>query len=223
MPRHERGLPSRGRYGIVRAAMNLRPLRTILATLASALAATLLPVHAIAQPAPAQAGAKSPEANVGKLRGSVIYREKDALPENAQVRVRLVDATPSESAPKVFAETTFPTQGKQVPIPFELPIDHAKLDAVSGYALRAYILLDGKVAYVTRGRVTVDPKAIPAALSILVVPGNEDPVVADSPAPPGAIKPPTPPRQTRQRGQPQRGQPKGGLPQAVQPQGEPPK
>jgi len=193
--------------------MNPRPLRTILATLASALAATLLPAYATAQPAPAPASAKGAETNASVLRGSVIYREKDALPDNAQVRIRLVDATPSEEAPKVYAETTFPTQGKQVPIPFALPIDHAKLDAVSGYALRAYILLDGKIAYITRSRVTVDPKAIPAALSILVVPGNDDPVVADSPAPPGSVKPPAPPRSTRQRGQTQRGQPKSAPPQ----------
>ena len=170
------------------------------------LAAMLLPAFASAQPAAAPAGAKSAEANASVLRGSVIYREKDALPENAQVRVRLVDATPSEEAPKVYAETTFPTQGKQVPIPFALPIDHAKLDAVSGYALRAYILLDGKIAYITRSRVTVDPKAIPAALSILVVPGNDDPVVADSPAPPGAVKPPTPQQAKPRPVQP--GQPK---------------
>ena len=188
--------------------MNPRPLRTILATLASALAATLLSAYATAQPAPAPASAKGAETNASVLRGSVIYREKDALPDNAQVRIRLVDATPSEEAPKVFAETTFPTQGKQVPIPFALPIDHAKLDAASGYALRAYILLDGKVAYVTRARVTVDPKALPAALSILVVPGNDDPVVADSPAPPGAVRPPTPQQQRGRPTRPQGGQPK---------------
>jgi putative lipoprotein len=191
-----------GRHGIVRTAMKRPPLRTLSVTLASALGAMLLlPVCATveAQPAPAAAGRTDASGSV--LRGSVVYREKDALPDNAQVRVQLVDATPSESAPTIHAETTIPTQGKQVPIAFALPFDPAKLDAPA-YTLRAYILLDGKVAYVTRGRVNVNPKAIPASVSVLVVPGNADPVVADSSPPPGAVKAPSPPRRTNQRGAP---------------------
>jgi len=135
------------------------------------------------------------------LKGSVLYRERDSLPDSAQVRVQLVDATPGEE-PKVYAETTFATQGKQVPIAFALPIDLAKLDAAHLHALRAYILLDGRIAYVTRARVNVDPKAVPASVTILLVPGNADPVAVDSPAPPGAVKapPPAPTRRTGPRG-----------------------
>lgn len=133
------------------------------------------------------------------LNGSVIYRERDALPDNAQVRVQLVDATPGEDT-KVYAETTFATQGKQVPIAFALPVDLAKLEAGHLHALRAYILVDGKIAYVTRARVNVDPKAIPASLSILLTPGSSDPVGADSPAPAGAPKAQPPTRRQGPRG-----------------------
>ena len=133
------------------------------------------------------------------LKGSVLYRERDALPDNAQVRVQLVDATPGEE-PKVYAETTFPTQGKQVPIPFALPVDRAKLEAGHLHALRAYVLIDGKIAYVTRARVNLDPNALPATVTILVVPGNADPEIVDSPAPPGAFKAPAPTRRTGPRG-----------------------
>jgi len=158
--------------------------------LASSLVAAILAVTA------AQA-ADAPTSAV--LNGSVIYRERDSLPDNAQVRVQLVDATPG-AEPKVYAETTFTTLGKQVPIPFALPVDLAKLDAGRLPGLRAYILLDGRIAYVTRGRVNIDPKALPAAVTVLLVPGNADPVAADSPAPPGSMRAPAPTRRTGQRG-----------------------
>jgi putative lipoprotein len=161
-----------------------------LRALATSLVAAMLAIT-VAQAADAPASAV--------LKGSVLYRERDSLPENAQVRVQLVDATPGEE-PKVYAETTFATQGKQVPIAFALPVDVAKLDADHLHALRAYILLDGKIAYVTRARVNVDPKALPASVSILLVPGNADPVAADSPAPPGAVKPPPSTRRSGPRG-----------------------
>ena len=133
------------------------------------------------------------------LKGSVLYRERDALPDNAQVRVQLVDAMPGEET-KVYAETTFATQGRQVPIAFTLPVDMTKVDTSHSHMLRAYILIDNRIAYVTRGRVNIDPKAFPATVSILLMPGNADPEVADSPAPPGAFKPPAPARRTGPRG-----------------------
>jgi putative lipoprotein len=165
--------------------------------LASSLVAAILAVAAAAQ------AADAPPSLV--LNGSVLYRERDALPDNAQVRVQLVDATPGEE-PKVYAETTFATQGKQVPIAFSLPFDPSKLDPGHLYALRGYILIEGRIAYVTRARVIVDPKALPAAMSILLVPGNADPVVVDSPAPAGAVKAPSAP--TRRSG------PRGAQPPA---------
>jgi putative lipoprotein len=176
----------RPRRGIVRAVMTTATIRAF----ALALAASLLPATAGAADAPSEP----------VVKGSVLYREKDALPANAQVRVQLVDATPGEDA-KVMAETTFATQGRQVPIPFALPFDPAKLDAASPHALRAYILIEGRVAYVTRARVNIDPKAVPVSVSILLTPGNADPVAVDSPAPAGAVKAPQPQqRRSNQRG-----------------------
>ena len=166
--------------------MTTPPIRALAFSLAAAMIA-----------ATAAQAADAPSSAV--LKGSVVYRERDALPDSAQVRVQLVEATPGEEA-KVYAESTFPTQGRQVPIPFTLPVDLTKLDAGRLHTLRAYILVDGKVAYVTRGRVNVDPKAIPVAVTVLLVPGDADPVVVDSPAPPGALKPPQPPRRANQRG-----------------------
>ena len=183
MPRHERGLPSAGRCVIVRAAMKLPSFRTLCSALAFALAAVTLSSCTTVEPAPASASATA-----RVLSGSVLHRERNALPESAKVRVQLIDGNPTEPAPKVFFETTFPTQGKQVPVAFALPFDTAKLEAGRPYALRAYILVDDKIAYITRSRIHIDPNAPPATVSILVTPGTADPVFADSPAPPGPAR-----------------------------------
>ena len=184
------------RCGIVRAAMNLPSLRSLSVALASALAGVLMSACTTVDSAPPGRA----EATTRVLSGSVLYRERTALPDGAKVRVQIFDGTPSEAAPKVFAETTFPTQGRQVPIPFALTFDPAKLDPVSSYAVRAYILLDDKIAYVTRTRIHVDPNALPATMTILVTPGTSDPVFADSPARPGPGRGSAPSRSTLPRG-----------------------
>src|SRR5262245_56901437 len=111
-------------------------LRTFALALAAACAALALQACSTAATQPAAAAAP---ANV--VRGSVLYRDRTALPENAMVRVRIVDGSPTPTAGMVYAETTFPTRGQQVPIPFALPYDPAKLEAGHLYTLRAYILV----------------------------------------------------------------------------------
>src|SRR5438045_8048437 len=106
------------RCGIVRAAMKHQLLSALSVALASALAGVLMSACTTVDSAPAGAGRA--EATTKVLSGSVLYRERIALPDSAKVRVQIFDGTPSESAPKVFAETTFATQGKQVPGPFAL-------------------------------------------------------------------------------------------------------
>ena len=132
------------------------------------------------------------------LQGSIVYRERVALPDNAQVKLQLVDGARGTPNPAVAAETTFAAAGRQVPVPFSLPLDGVKTEPGRTYALQAYILVDGKIRYVMPGRVTIDPNALPTTLSVLMVPGSDDLPVADSPAPPSAAKPPS--RSTLPRG-----------------------
>jgi putative lipoprotein len=173
--------------GIVRAAMPL-PAATLLAAIA-ALALSSCATPDASTSSPSSGGA---EATRKVLNGSIVYREKAELPADARIRVQLLDAPPGKPA-TVLAETEFGSSGRQVPVPFALPVDTAKLKGGHGYALRAYIAFGGQTRYVTAARVNVDPDAIPATVSILVQPGAEDPQVTDSPAPPGAARPPRPP------------------------------
>lgn len=189
-------LPSGPGHGIVRAAMTRRPVRTLslAATLAAVLAACATVETAPGTP-PSAASAAAPRK---VLQGSVLYREKAALPADAQVKVQLVDA--KADPPAVIAETVFGSAGRQVPLPFALPLEASRVEPGRSYALRAYIAFGGQTRYVTTTRVSVDPSALPEVITILVVPGGNDPVVTDSAPPPGAMKPVAPSRSTLPRG-----------------------
>jgi len=58
------------------------------------------------------------------------------------------------------------------------------------YVLRAQIVVGGATRFVTGTRITVQPHAPPAALSVLVVPGESEPSFTQSGAPARAGPPP---------------------------------
>lgn len=72
-----------------------------------------------------------------QVSGTVAYRERIALPPNAMLKVQLLDASRADAA--AIAETLIPTNGRQVPIPFTLAYDPARIDARTRTVLRATI------------------------------------------------------------------------------------
>ena len=193
------------RHGIVRAAMKpISPMKSLSVTLASALAVVMVPGCATVEPTPASAptaGKAEPAATV--IRGSIVYREKVALPPDAELVVQLVDVTKADK-PALNAEVKVRTDGRQIPIPFALPVDPAKLTG-SLHSMRASIRFGGKTQFVTGARVNIDPSSPPQSLVMTVVAGDTERTIVDSPAPspgggrvppPGMIPPrgPAPPR-----------------------------
>ncbi|MBK6394298.1 MAG: YbaY family lipoprotein [Betaproteobacteria bacterium] len=92
------------------------PMKSLSVTLASALAVVMVPGCATVEPTPAPApaaGKAEPAAKV--IRGSIVYREKVALPPDAELVVQLLDVTKPDK-PVVNAEATIRTDGGQVPI-----------------------------------------------------------------------------------------------------------
>jgi putative lipoprotein len=73
------------------------------------------------------------------LTGTVTYRERVALPPNARVEVRLEDVSQVGAPADEIAAQTIATNGKQVPIPFELRYSPQSVDASHRYAVRASI------------------------------------------------------------------------------------
>jgi putative lipoprotein len=110
-----------------------------------------------------------------------VYRDKTALPADAEVSVQLLDVSRPDHAFAV-AETKIVTAGKQVPIAFEMPVDVAKATGRL-HALYANIRWGGQIRYVTTTRVIIVPATPPEALTMVVVPGDSEPVLTDSPMP----------------------------------------
>jgi putative lipoprotein len=67
----------------------------------------------------------------------VTYLARIALPPDAVVYLTLEDVSDAQAV--VVATQTIPTRGRQVPIPFELPYDPAKIDPSRRYEVRAQI------------------------------------------------------------------------------------
>ncbi|CAG0995563.1 putative lipoprotein YbaY [Burkholderiales bacterium] len=169
------------------------PFVAVVSTLSVLFLASCSTVEPAAERAPAAAPAAAAPASV--IRGSILYREKEALPSDAELLVQLLDVSrPDQQV--IVAETLIRTDGRQVPIAFTLAFDPQRATG-RRHALNASIRYGGKVRYVTRARVSIDPAAPPQALAMMVAPGDAEPPITDSPAPPGparAARPGAPPR-----------------------------
>jgi len=72
------------------------------------------------------------------------------LPPNAVIEVHLASASHGLLGPFI-AEQRIAGSGKQVPIPFELKFDPAKIDPKYHYWVSAQIVVDGQLRWVTEG------------------------------------------------------------------------
>jgi putative lipoprotein len=82
------------------------------------------------------------------LDGEVFYLQRLALPANAVLSVSLQDVSLADAPAQVLARQSGPVNG-QVPLPFHLPYEPAKVQAGHRYAVSARIELDGKLLFIT--------------------------------------------------------------------------
>jgi putative lipoprotein len=115
--------------------------------------------------------AKSPGASggLGVLRGTVSYRERIALPADALMNVTLSDVSRQDAAAPVIAETRIPSEGRQVPLPFELRYERARLASSGSYAVRATIESGGKTWFTTDAVNRVLTQGHPSEVNLILV------------------------------------------------------
>jgi len=98
--------------------------------------------------------------NKGVLSGTVVYREKVALPPGAQVSVRLWDALlPPDVA--TVGEAKVPAS-TQLPVPFEVFFDPDNIQQSHTYGARASISVDGVVWFQSEQPVPVLTQGAPS-------------------------------------------------------------
>ena len=116
------------------------------------------------------------------ITGTVAYRLRMALPPEASVNVRLEDVSLADASAKVIAETTFTTDGKQVPLPFELKYDPAQIVPAHRYTLRATISKNGQMLFTTTSSNPVLTQGAPSRVDLVleqVTPAVAAPTDAD--------------------------------------------
>lgn len=87
------------------------------------------------------------------IRGVASYRERIALPPDAQLKVELSEVTLEDALPYQMITRTFPATGS--PIAFEIPYDPKQIHPRHKYELTVRILGDGQVLFVNENAVPV--------------------------------------------------------------------
>jgi len=117
------------------------------------------------------------------ISGHVTYRERVALPADAELRVLLVDASPQDSASAPVADTVIKTDGRQVPLPFVLRFDPRRIDRRHDYAIRATITA-GQLTFTTPGVVKVVTRDHPNMVDLVLTRAQDPGAAASASLPP---------------------------------------
>jgi putative lipoprotein len=102
----------------------------------------------------------------GVVKGAVAYRERVALPPDAVVEVWMMDVSPMIMIQALIAETTVRSEGRQVPIPFELRYDPGRIVADHDYGVKAVIKSAGEILFETPKAQPVITKGNPASVDL---------------------------------------------------------
>lgn len=109
------------------------------------------------------------------VTGTVSYRERIALPPSSVIRVTLEDVSLADVPATVIAETTL-RPDRQVPIPFTLSYDPARIDPAHRYAVRAQITdADGRLRWTTMEYYGVLTQKNPEHVELIVRPVRVQP------------------------------------------------
>jgi putative lipoprotein len=103
----------------------------------------------------------TPVPGTATLHGSVFYLQRIALDPAAEVTVTLQDVSRADAPAVPIAATTFRSEGRQVPLPFELTYEPARIDEQATYSLAARIQKDGELLWSTDKVVPVLTRGAP--------------------------------------------------------------
>ncbi|GAB6259965.1 YbaY family lipoprotein [Photobacterium sp. CCB-ST2H9] len=99
------------------------------------------------------------DAGVSKIEGSLAYRERIALPDDALITVTLSDVSLMDAPAEVISSQSYLAGGKQVPFSFTLQYMEGEVKPAHTYAVSARIELNGKLLFITdtANHVITDP------------------------------------------------------------------
>jgi putative lipoprotein len=108
------------------------------------------------------------------LKGTVSYRERIALPPDSMLIVSLTDTSPVIVNTRIIAEAVLRVDGKDPPIPFELPYDRARIASDRDYGVRAAIRSGDRILFETSGAYPVITRGNPKRVELQLVRASAD-------------------------------------------------
>ena len=101
------------------------------------------------------------------IKGAIWYRERMALPPDAQISVFLEDVSRMDVAAAVIASTRLDPEGGP-PWQFELPYNSKNIHAKRHYALRVRIEAEGKLMFINTEHIPAFEKGLEGPIEIMV-------------------------------------------------------
>jgi putative lipoprotein len=114
--------------------------------------------RAAAPPVGASAAAAAGSASA-TITGTVLHRERVALPPSATLTVRLTDVSKQDMAGMVLAEQV--VSPVMVPVPFSLTYDPGQIDSTHTYVMQARIEDDGRLRFINMDHIPVLTRGAP--------------------------------------------------------------
>ncbi|MGF1724242.1 YbaY family lipoprotein [Photobacterium nomapromontoriensis] len=100
-----------------------------------------------------------PGADLEQVTGTLTYRERIALPDNARITVTLADVSKMDAPAEVISRQVFLAEGKSVPFHYALNFTRDEIIPSHTYTVSARIEVGDKLMFITDTayRVLTDP------------------------------------------------------------------
>ncbi|MFB2936805.1 YbaY family lipoprotein [Aerosakkonemataceae cyanobacterium BLCC-F154] len=102
------------------------------------------------------------------VSGNVTYRERIALPPDALLIVQLQDTSKQDAPAVVIGQQIIPTQGRQVPFPFEIVYNRNTINPSHTYTVQAKIIVDNRLRFINTNSYPVITRGNPNKVDILL-------------------------------------------------------
>ena len=110
------------------------------------------------------------EALANTVTGTVSYMVRMALPPTAVIEVQLLDVSLADAPSKVLAEEKITLGERQVPVPFTLTFNPAKIDQNHTYSVSARILANGELRFISDAAYNVITRGSPNRAELVLKP-----------------------------------------------------
>jgi uncharacterized lipoprotein YbaY len=121
------------------------------------------------------AASAAPTPVMAAITGQVTYRQRIAFKPDAVVEVELQDISRADAPATIVGSQRIETQNAQVPIPFAVQYDPASINPAGSYSLRARIIENGLVTWLTANAPRVLTRGAPTDQVEIVVQPSDNP------------------------------------------------